>query len=77
MVIGVTTRGIIRVPESALSAMQSPPDYVFVRATSSHVQLTFDSRKRVVLSLKTLSVFVQTDKPIYVRDDKGNPEHGN
>jgi hypothetical protein len=69
---GSASQSIIRVPVSVLTALNSLPDYVFVRAVSNHPILTFDSRKRVMLSWKTLSVFVQTDKPIYVRDDKGN-----
>jgi hypothetical protein len=69
---GAVSRGVIRVPLSVISEKAVTPQYVVVRVRSSHSQLSFDQRKRVVLSLQTLKVFIQTDKPIYVRDDKVN-----
>lgn len=75
--VGGAVESVIRVPEDSISSLETTPQYVFVRAAASHSQLSFNTRKRVELSLKTLSVFVQTDKPIYLREDKGNYESTN
>ena len=74
---GRAREGIIHVPERAISSLDRLPQYVYVRAVADHSDLTFDKIKRVELSLKTLSVFVQTDKPIYVPDDDGIISYGN
>jgi hypothetical protein len=43
--------------------------YVLVRALSQDPVLSFDKTVRVVLTTKSLSVFVQTDKPVYRRNE--------
>ncbi|XP_062523937.1 complement C3-like isoform X2 [Corticium candelabrum] len=43
--------------------------YAYIRAVSQAASLPFNKAVRLVLSTKTLSVFVQTDKPIYKRNE--------
>eukprot|EP00118_Oscarella_pearsei_P000066 m.4121 g.4121 ORF g.4121 m.4121 type:complete len:1787 (+) comp10246_c0_seq1:161-5521(+) len=43
--------------------------FVFIQAASTHPTLRFSKRVKAALGEKSHSVFVQTDKPIYVRDD--------
>ncbi|XP_062523462.1 complement C3-like [Corticium candelabrum] len=62
----------IRVLQEALKNLSPTPQHVYVRATSTSRQFPFNKRKRVALSLKSLSVFVQTDKPVYTRNDEVN-----
>ena len=55
----------------------SPPDpvkgvlYAYIRAVSQTSSLHFNKVVRVFLSTKSLSVFVQTDKPVYKRNENG------
>ena len=51
--------------------------YVYVRALSQDPSLSFNKAVRVVLSTKSLSVFVQTDKPVYRRNEDGERSHDN
>ena len=45
--------------------------YAYIRAVSQAASLPFNKTVRLVLSTKSLSVFVQTDKPIYKRNEDG------
>ena len=45
--------------------------YAYIRAVSESASLPFNKLVRVVLSTKSLSVFVQTDKPVYKRNEDG------
>ena len=45
--------------------------YAYIRAVSQTPSLFFNKVVRVVLSSKSLSVFVQTDKPVYKRNENG------
>ncbi|XP_062499190.1 uncharacterized protein LOC134176537 [Corticium candelabrum] len=62
----------IRVLQEALNNLSPTPQHVYVRATSTSRKFPFNKRRRVALSLKSFSVLVQTDKPVYIRNDEGN-----
>ena len=47
--------------------------YAFVRVLSDDPNCPINDRRRVVLGLQSMSVFLQTDKPVYRRDDDGRP----
>ncbi|XP_062499180.1 complement C3-like [Corticium candelabrum] len=66
---GGTVETTVVVLERKIAIFKPPPSYVFVKAEIDTPTLSFVQRKRVVLSRKSLSVFIQTDKPIYTRDD--------
>lgn len=61
----------IEVTEVAIARLLPTPRYLFIRVKSHSSSFPFNTRKRVVMSLKSLTAFIQTDKPIYVRDDSG------
>ena len=75
LLVSFTTGGTVEttvvVLERKIAIFKPPPSYVFVKAEIDTPTLSFVQRKRVVLSRKSLSVFIQTDKPIYTRDDSG------
>ena len=45
--------------------------YACVKFITNPSNCPTNERRRVVLSFKSISVFVQTDKPVYRRDDDG------
>ena len=45
--------------------------YAYVKVITNPPNCPTNERRRVVLSFKSMSVFLQTDKPVYRRDDYG------
>ena len=68
---GGTAETTVVVSVEKIAIFKPPPSYVFVKAKIDTPTLSFVQRKRVVLSRKSLTVCIQTDKPIYTRDDSG------
>ncbi|XP_062523461.1 A.superbus venom factor 1-like isoform X2 [Corticium candelabrum] len=69
---GESVQVSIRVLQEALKNLSPTPQHVYVRAKSTSRRFPFNKRKRVALSLKSFSVLVQTDKPVYIRNDEVN-----